>query len=478
MRCKQDRIPLKLFQLCILAQVHKIKCRVRFLGRCENAFLGGLLDPAMPVVHISVKLVVHCLKYAEAGIRIRAADFLNLLQIFCKRFDFTQPAVVTAVIVQDAVPVNFCPHRARAPAEEGDIIRPVRHALHGPELQLSRTRHGGFHPVIPSVRAGLLLHDAKVRADRTDPGQVQGGMPVMQAVLVPGLINPVGKVRITVIHIDVQDVPGHLMIVQPAEHSIGRHKHARFDELPENLCLHGTERQRACGHKAHVIQEQRRVVGCNGIGMRHIDLFPVCIGLAPEHRSPGFVERIKRSVLFLQEHTECLPIRLGEEIIGFTVQFIVDLPADNRRMPAPVFGHFSDQEGHLLTVDRTVVIIMPPAAVAVKHAIRIGVERFRIPAGQPGRGRGGRGSENHLHAGGCTQVEEPVKEGKVKAAFLPFHNRPGKLTDAHSVNAVVQHPLQIAFPEGFIPVFRIIAHAGRHGFQKVHDDTFLSKNDC
>ena len=147
-------------------------------------------------------------------------------------------------------------------------------------------------------------------------------------------------------------------------------------------------------------------------------------------------------------------------------------------MPAPVFGHFSDQEGHLLTVDRTVVIILPPAAVAVQHTGCIGVERFRIPAGQPGRGRGGRGSENHLHAGGCTQVEEPVKEGKVKAAFLPFHNRPGKLTDAHSVNAVVQHPLQIAFPEGFIPVFRIIAHADRHGFQKVHDDTFLSKNDC
>ena len=58
-----------------------------------------------------------------------APDFFHS---FMDGLDFSKPAVVLVVVIQNTVPIDLRTHRASAPTEKTYEIRSMRDALHGP----------------------------------------------------------------------------------------------------------------------------------------------------------------------------------------------------------------------------------------------------------------------------------------------------------------------------------------------------------
>ena len=139
------------------------------LRRGKNLLFARLLQPSVPYIHVCIPEVVIILQDSEArpvlGPR-QIFDGLYLVRKFC---DFPKFPVIPVIIVQNPMPVNLRPYRTGTPAEETNIIRSMSDTLHRPERHLPRLRRRSFHPCIPSICPGLLLHNPKMRADGTHP---------------------------------------------------------------------------------------------------------------------------------------------------------------------------------------------------------------------------------------------------------------------------------------------------------------------
>ena len=178
------------------------------------------------------------------------------------------------------------------------------HTLHHPEHHLSRLgrrrRHGGA-----ATGARLLLHNAKVGADGPHFHQIAAPLAIPQILVPTGIgVHGIGKVGVAVISVNVQDLPGQLMVVHAAKDAVGGDEIPRFAILAENLHLHLAEAQRAMGHKPNVIQ---LLVGIRPVTIGsagHMDLLPIGVGLVPEHRAPGLVESVQGAVFGAKELPE------------------------------------------------------------------------------------------------------------------------------------------------------------------------------
>ena len=86
------------------------------------------------------------------------------------------------------------------------------------------------------------------------------------------------------------------------------------------------------------------------------------------------------------------------KLIGLTVQFVVDLPADDGGMGAIMFSHLFDDPFAILLINRRVIVVVSASTVTVKSPVWHGIEHFRISLRQPG-GRGGRRrTENNFNS--------------------------------------------------------------------------------
>ena len=89
-------------------------------------------------------------------------------------------------------------------------------------------------------------------------------------------------------------------------------------------------------------------------------------------------------------------IRLRIELARLTVELIVDLPADEARMLPVVPDQLLHDAGCKFAVDRRIVVVVAPSAVAKQHAVLSGVQNLRVLLGKPGRRRRARRPEDHL----------------------------------------------------------------------------------
>ena len=152
------------------------------------------------------------------------------------------------------MPVDFGSYRSGTPTEETDIISAVCDTLHGPQSHLTRFRSRCFHPCIPAVCTGLLLHNTKMRADGTYFRQVFAPFPVVKIIRMFRIFNQtIRKVRIRIIGQYVQTVVFHLVVVHVAKNTICSDEIFRFLIFTDDIALHLAETDRAVGNKTVVI---------------------------------------------------------------------------------------------------------------------------------------------------------------------------------------------------------------------------------
>ena len=102
------------------------------LSRLKQSLLARLINSLMPYIQLCIPYIIIILQHTDLRLIARASQLLHTLQLFIDIMYLTDTAVLTAGVVQNAMPVNFCPHRARSPAEVADVIRSMRNRLHRP----------------------------------------------------------------------------------------------------------------------------------------------------------------------------------------------------------------------------------------------------------------------------------------------------------------------------------------------------------
>ena len=429
------------------------------LGGLEHGLLAGGQHPPVPCVDLRVPLVVVVPYQGKGCCAVRPGNKLKLLRHGVDAAHLGQTAVVPVVVIEDAVPVHFRAEGAGAPAEEADVVRAVGDALHGPQGHLPGTGRGAFHTVDPAVGAGLLLHDAEVRADAAHLRQVPGPLAVIEAVGVEGAVQGEAEIGVGVVGVGIQALLGHAVVVDVSEHAVGGNEHAPVHMAAEDLRLHAAEGIHAVGDEAAVVQLLMGIVRAGGGGPGNVHLLPVGVRLVPEHRAPGLVQRVEGAVPVPQEQPEGLAVRLGIELVGLAVELIVDLPAHDSRMLAVAAGDFLHDAGAQLLIPGRIVVVVPPGAVAHERPVHEGVEALRVLLRQPGgRGGGGR-AEDHLHALILAQGKEVVEEVIGEHALRGLKLAPGELAHADHPDARGLHPLQVVPPQAPVPMLGVIAYA-------------------
>ena len=122
-------------------------------------------------------------------------------------------------------------------------------ALQGPEAQLARFRRRTCHAGRPAAGSRLLLHNAEVGTNAPGLCQVQRPLTVIQISFFPVIaplfkdlfpVQSEPKVRIGIVHHQVQNFTGKFQIVQVVEKSVGRDEiavfHIRTDSIRLVLC--------------------------------------------------------------------------------------------------------------------------------------------------------------------------------------------------------------------------------------------------
>ena len=176
--------------------------------------------------------------------------------------------------------------------------------LHGPERHLAGPGRGRFHTGVPAVGPGLLLHDAEIGGNGSGFRQIPAPFPVLQQILFLVIVQAVGKIRIGIVGDKIQALFCHPVVVQISEQAVGGDEIIRLFVLPDDLRLHTREPAGTVRNEAQIIQHPVGVDSVADRGPWHIHLAPGRIGLVPEHRAPGLVQRLDGAVFFLQKFPE------------------------------------------------------------------------------------------------------------------------------------------------------------------------------
>src|SRR5262249_3285710 len=96
--------------------------------------------------------------YRDVRYQLRADDLRpDLLHFEPFFFEFIETSARDVVMIEDAVPIFFCPAPRRAPAKMQHTVRTVGDGLHRPQPHLSRPRRA--EQVSLSRRTAELLDD-------------------------------------------------------------------------------------------------------------------------------------------------------------------------------------------------------------------------------------------------------------------------------------------------------------------------------
>ena len=186
------------------------------------------------------------------------------------------------------------------------------------------------------------------------------------------------------------------MVIEVSEQTVRSDKVSVFAVFFQDLSLHGGKSDTSVGDKAVIIQQIARIMAVVENRARGINLIPCCIGSAPDNSAPGLVQIVESFVLLFQECTKSNAVRFGMKLIGLTVQFVVDLPADDGGMGTIMFSHLFDDPFAILLINRRVIVVVPASTVTVKSPVGHGIEHFRISLRQPGGWGGRRRTENNF----------------------------------------------------------------------------------
>ena len=221
------------------------------------------------------------------------------------------------------------------------------------------------------------------------------------------------------------------------KHAVGGDE-AVANILPQNIHLHLGKGDGAVGDELLLQQGQVRIAQRNHRAFQE-NLLPIGKALAPEPAADGIVQRLHGAKALFQPCPEGLVVSLGIEYVGFTVQLIVDLPANDGRMIAVTLRQLGNNPAHISMIYRGIVVIVPAMAVTVQGAVLPGVQHFGMGMGQPGRRRGGGSSHNDLHLFLCGQRKELVKQREIPRIVLRLNHAPGELKHPHGFDAVGLH---------------------------------------
>src|SRR5262245_51687635 len=92
----------------------------------------------------------------------------------------------------------------------------------------------------------------------------------------------------------------------------------------------------------------------------HIDLRPVRINPAPEHRPPPAIQRIKCPVLFSEPPTECSAAVVAVTFRVFIVHLVIDLPADDVCVASIMQRQLLNDPPRKLPIKRAIITVLPP----------------------------------------------------------------------------------------------------------------------
>ena len=333
--------------------------------------------------------------------------------------------------------------------------------LHGPQGHLTGPGRGRFHPGVPAVGSGLLLHNAEIGRNRSRFREIPAPFPVLQQILFIVSVQAVGKIRIGIIGDEIQAFLCHPVVVQIAEQAVGGDEIIRLFVFPYDSGLQSGEAAGTVGNEAQVVQNPVRICRIADGGLRHIHLTPRGIGLVPEHRAPGLIERLDGAVFFFQKFPEGNRITVGIKFRSLAIQLIVNLPADYRGTGTVVGrGFFRDIRRKTL-IDRRIVIVMPSCPVPVKGSVHLRVQHLRIFLHQPCGRRCRRRTEDDLHGRFFHHIQEGVKKFIGVLPLPRLDLVPGKFRDTDDADSRLQHPVQILLPKAPVPMLRIIAGTER-----------------
>jgi hypothetical protein len=143
-----------------------------------------------------------------------------------------------------------------------------------------------------------------------------------------------------------------------------------------------------------------------------------------------------------------------------TAKFVIGLPAGDMGVASVSLRHCRGDTFGLSEIGLARKVIVPPRPEAACDAgVNINWQDFGILHAQPfGRGRG-RSSQNDFQSSRTQGFNSTIHPLPRERALAPLDPAPGKLANADIGQAKVAHPLRIAGPVVFGPMFRIITDA-------------------
>ena len=142
-------------------------------------------------------------------------------------------------------------------------------------------------------------------------------------------VENIGKVRIGVIHHEIQALLRHFMTVNMPKEPVMSDKDIFRQILPEDIALKFAVISRTVRPERLCFQQLMRIHYVVGSCSGKKDLLPVSIRLVPEDCPPRFIQSVQRSVLVLDILSESAVVSFAVVFISLAVEFVVYLPADN-----------------------------------------------------------------------------------------------------------------------------------------------------
>ena len=189
------------------------------------------------------------------------------------------------------------------------------------------------------------------------------------------------------------------------------------------------------------------------------DIGKIVVPLAEQVEIPGLVERVDMAKFLAQAFAEFRLAFRAEAAQVASVDFIVDLPANDGGILAKFARHGLHDAHAIGVVMRVVRAAMPAPAVLAAAAVLALHEHIRVQAAEPARRRGRGRAHNDTDARLAQLVHHFMEKRKIEFAIPGLHAVPGEFANARHIDANLPHAANIAIHLFLGPVFRIIRHA-------------------
>ena len=128
-----------------------------------------------------------------------------------------------------------------------------------------------------------------------------------------------------------------------------------------------------------IVVKQVTGIGFGDGEVWRIDFAPITIGLAPEDRSPGFVESVNGLILGFKPAAESDGTRLAIAASGVVAtKLIINLPADNGRVTPVAGGHGRDYALCVMAIGFVVRAVVPARTRTAAATLNVYRKNIRI----------------------------------------------------------------------------------------------------